>query len=380
MGVKADEPDDARSITRNLRNLHVVAPIRSKYIYCNMMFTVASYLVEKVTEVSFAKFLEENFFEPLAMNTTTLQPERARAKGLGHRIATGYSWDRENQKYIEVPVVDCPEGQGAGSIMTSANDYIKWVKAFMNHQHPITKNIYDGLIQPRIIQDPDLNNAAPKSSPTMIAAGWEVFYYRGHMLVIHDGSISGFSSTHFFLPEFKFGAVILSNSDTGHAVDILARELMDEVLGVPQTLGHWASHYTAYHDDRNFTENQEKHRQQLICDALKCPGFNEPQPQKMPLAAYVGEYWNPGYHGMTVQIKDGKLFIDATDRSMDFTLTFEHVCDQTKFIVCLMDPYGGGPDYFYAEFRFENDKAVKMGLALEDEKEFIWFDRALPTP
>lgn len=37
------------------------------------------------------------------------------------------------------------------------------------------------------------------------------------------------------------------------------------------------------------------------------------------LAAYTGRYWNEGSHGMTVQIMEGKLFVDATERSFPFT-------------------------------------------------------------
>ncbi|KAJ8113073.1 hypothetical protein ONZ43_g5236 [Nemania bipapillata] len=94
----------------------------------------------------------------------------------------------------------------------------------------------------------------------------------------------------------------------------------------------------------------------------------------MPLSAYTGEYWNPGYHGMTVAIKDNKLFIDATDRSMGYSLLLDHVRGQTEYIAHLSDFFEGGDILVPAEFRFRNDRAIKMGLELEDD-EFIWFDR-----
>jgi Beta-lactamase class C and other penicillin binding proteins len=82
MSVRAAKPDNARSITRNLRNLPVAAPIRSRYIYCNMMYTVATHLVEVKSGQDFGTFLEERFFKPLDMASTTLQPSSARSKGL----------------------------------------------------------------------------------------------------------------------------------------------------------------------------------------------------------------------------------------------------------------------------------------------------------
>ena len=97
----------------------------------------------------------------------------------------------------------------------------------------------------------------------------------------------------------------------------------------------------------------------------------------MPLDAYIGEYWHPGYHTLIVQTRGDKLFIDATDCSMGFTLTFDHICEQTKYVAHLSDILEGGDDSVQAELIFEGDRAVKLGLHLEDAlKEMIWFERA----
>lgn len=371
LSPRAAYPDDARSVTRNLRNLPVCAPIRTKYVYCNIMFTVATYLVEKKSGISFSDFLHSHFFQPLGMHVTNLQPECARAKGLGDRIATGYSWNRETAEYREFQSPDCPEAQGAGSIITSVNDYIKWVQAMMNHEGPISPELYKGLVKSRILQNPDAIDLRPLSSPTACGLGWEIFYYRGYMVVNHDGEVAGFGSCHFFLPEFKFGGVIFANStDGGMVATILARELIDEALKIPPVeRPNWNEIESQYCSDDD-QETLEELMQQL------CPGITEPQPQTIPLSTYLGEYWNPGYHSLTVIIKNDKLFIDATDRSFGFSLVFQHIHDQTKYIVHLSDFLEGGDILFKAEFRLEKNKAVKLGLHIEAElEELIWFDR-----
>lgn len=371
LSPRAKHPDNARSVTKNLRNLPVVAPIRSKYIYCNMMYTVATHVIETKTGMFFSDFLEKFFFAPLGMASTSLQPERARAKGFGNRIALGHIWDEERGLYHEFQTPDCPDSQGAGSIITSVNDYIKWVSAMMHHKTPITDDIFDGIIESRIIIDPKYKDPDPLTSPATYAAGWAVYFYRGHMIVEHDGLVSGFGSRHFFLPDFKFGGVIFGNSTAaGTVAAIISRDLIDEVLGVPN-------------DDRPNWENVEDERQRENGEENEtslreklCPDIKEPQPQVMPLDAYIGEYWSPGYHSISVQIKDGKLFIDATDRSMGFSLTFDHVCDQTKFIAHLSDFLEGGDILMRAEFRFQDGIATEIGLHLEsDLDEYIWFSR-----
>ncbi|KAI1352809.1 beta-lactamase family protein [Xylaria sp. FL0043] len=367
LGPKAAKPDDARSVTRNLRNLSVHAPLRTKYQYNNIMYTVATYLVEKKSGLVFADFLQEHFFGPLGMSSTHLQPTRARSFGLGDRFAKGYSWNKRSKAYIGFEPLDCPEGQGAGSIMTSVNDYIKWVKAMMNKEHPIDEEVYKGLIKIRTLASDNPEDTQPLTSPTVYATGLEIFYYRGYMVIGHDGSISGFGSRHFFVPNLKLGGAIFGNAGNADEVaTILSRELIDEALGVP--VAERPDWDKVLQDERSKYEcdPKEEELRRILSEAT--------EPQKMPLRAYTGEYWNPGYHGMTVAVKDGKLFVDAGDRSFGSSLVFDHVGEQTEYIAHWRSALEGSDNLIPAKFMFQNDRTTKMGLELEDD-EFIWFDR-----
>ena len=63
LGIYSDQPDTPRCITRHLRNLEMAAPVRSRFLYSNVMYIVASYLVEQVSGLGFAEYLKEYFFE-----------------------------------------------------------------------------------------------------------------------------------------------------------------------------------------------------------------------------------------------------------------------------------------------------------------------------
>ncbi|PHH91501.1 hypothetical protein CDD83_230 [Cordyceps sp. RAO-2017] len=378
-GSGATLPDDARSVTRNLRNLDIAYPLRFKHVYCNMMYTVASYLVEKKSGLPFADFLERYFFGPLNMTSTNLQPGRARAKGLGDRIATGYVWHNKRKQYQGLELLDSPEAQGADAVITSVNDYIKWVKAMVNHEPPITNDIYKGLVRPRIVEDEGDSPQRPFTSPAYYAAGWETYSYRGHTVVSHDGSDIGFHSYHFFVPELKAGGVIFDNSDSGGPIlNILMREVIDEFLNVPKAKRvNWVAVETEGAEAKAGARLEGDAKAEDLRD--RCPGVREPEPQTLPLDAYTGKYWNPGYREMTVQINNGSLFVDAGDRSMAFTLKFRHLCNQTKYTAHSRSPASLGfadSDDLDAEFRLENNKAVRMGLQLDDDLPgFIWFDK-----
>ncbi|KAI1415074.1 beta-lactamase family protein [Hypoxylon sp. FL1857] len=412
-GPRAENPDNARSITRNLRNLPVAYPLRARYVYCNMMYTVATHLVEVKTQQSFTEFLEERFFRPLCMDSTSLQPSSAKAKGFGDRMAMGYDWRKEKSTYHGFEGPDCPEGQGAGSIVTSANDFIKWVKALLHREGPISEKVYHGLIRLRSFPNPGMRRPKRFESPVFYAAGLELYWYRGYMVVGHDGSIAGFGSAFFFLPELGFGAAFMGNSRGANSViTSLTRQLINSLLKVPEierlpkiknkakktpkaAKSNLAVRPKNQPSEQTPVTPQDEHKSEKKSDGLerleaknevssaetqqpKAKGDQQAEkkerPQTTPLSAYVGKYWNPGYHTLTVQVKDGELYIDALDRS-DFALTFKHLSNQTKYTAHMSDLYEEGDWQLRAEFVFENGRAVRMGLDLDETvRQLIWFE------
>lgn len=416
MGPNATLPDTASSVTRNLRNLKPAAPLRSRYLYCNQMYTVATHLVEIKSKKSFSEFLDDRIFTPLNMNSTTLQPANAHAKGWKDRMAKGYIWQNNAWRGFDPP--DCPEGQGAGSVISSANDFIKWTKALLYREGPVNDRVYQGLTKLRSIVNPNARRLKAHTTPAIYTAGMEMYYYRGNMVIGHDGTIPGFRSRFVFMPDLKFGAIVMGNSaGAGGAATTIIRALMDEVLGIPierrpsqntkqkrEKNDHkkdLALHSKPHQDDTRDSQvrlNDEPQTQTLQSDQYRNKGKDSqhkktqeqkkqgkkpashkqtpPPPQETPLEAYVGRFWNAGYRAMTVTIKNNHLFIDATDRSNGFTMTFEHVKDQTDYIAQARDVIELEDEPVDAKFVFEEGKAIKMGLDLEPAiKQMIWFER-----
>jgi hypothetical protein len=351
-------------------------------MYCNMMFSVAAYLVERLSGLTFEDFLRQRIWDPLGMKSTNLQTQSALDAGL--ELAHPSKWNDERHEYVPVEPQHAPEALGAGLVVTSVNDYARWVNALMNQQHPISKEVYDSLTKPRSFGDlDDLDKLAPYHSPSLYSAGLASYYYRGYQVIGHDGYDPGTTSMHFFLPQMKFGCVIFSNSVGGATVHpILRHEILDHLLRVPKGERiEWKARERdlVKQDVEETVEANEKRRKGL------CPEYEgKAQPQPGSLESYIGDYWNAGYRGMKVKIdKDQKLVIDATDRTMGFTLRFEHLCSGTKYIAHRDDYFMGGDEELAAEFVFENGKVVKMGLELEADvdRERIWFqkmDQTLP--
>jgi len=362
-------------------------------LYNNMMFTVASHLVEVKTGKPFSTFLREKFFEPLGMTSTYLQPSSAIAAGQGDRIASGYQFEEGDERWDKVDAFDAPEGQGAGSIVTSAEDYIKYVQAMLYSRPPISADSRKALIQPRILTDPEDNDPGPFCSPELYCLGWGTYYYRGHQVVIHEGLTDGFGSSHFFLPAHDFGAVILGNADGAEQITwILARELIDAALSITEAeRPDWAALQAEKlaKDEGDAEDEVEELRERLKYGR----GSEKPIPSP---DAFVGTYVHPGYGTFKVKIRNEGLYIDATDRGFPCTFAFEHVrtwqdaeevvSPMRSSMIATLNPTRGSPDeHLEAQFVFgaqgddgQNVRAMKMAILLEDtlpEGEMIWFDR-----
>ncbi|KAI1454656.1 beta-lactamase family protein [Annulohypoxylon moriforme] len=420
MGPTAAHPDNPRSITRNLRNLPMAHPFRAKYDYCNIMFVAAAHLVAEKSGQTFNDFLEKRIFKPLKMTSTSLQPASAIAKGLGDRLASGHDWVEDKEELIEFPTITSAEGEGAGCVITSANDLIKWVKALLNREGPISEKVYRGLVRLRAICDPAAKYTRRFKSPEMYAAGLDVFWYRGYTVIGHWGGVPGFSSRFFFLPEMNFGAVFMGNSPGAEEViSGISKQLINAVLNLPpvprpltrkdrgkskksskpakidlpaRPKDQMVDQSKATPNDKVKEETQncnepknEEPKEQAATEDTQEPKSKDKQPKKKkkscpqikPLSDYVGSYWHPGFRRMTVSIKDDKLFIDAMDRAYyGCTLTFKHVANQTMYAAFLNYVNDAYASDIRAEFVLdESGRAVKMGLKLEESlKDLIWFE------
>lgn len=95
------------------------------------------------------------------------------------------------------------------------------------------------------------------------------------------------------------------------------------------------------------------------------------------LDQYAGRCHNAGYHGMLLEVKDGKLYTDCSDRCFAFELWFEHVSEDS-FVVAMRAIQFDIVEKISAMFRLTTSgvvEALGMNIVKEMESEPIWFTR-----
>ena len=217
--------------------------------------------------------------------------------------------------------------------------------------------------------------------------------YNGVEIIHHSGGVPGFATNMFYIPERDFAAVVMSNADIGGSplTQLFTFELLDRELGIkkrPDVFSIWDN---IMNTRMNVLRNL---RSIAFPDA---PPAKDAIPQTLPLKAYTGSYFHPGYRhinltltsppsyvGIPIPSEDGQiLHADVLDRAWPHVLDFEHINAEHflvrwHFALDEAKDFDSSVEAMKAEFEIGSDGHVaRMGLGYEPTlgKELIWFDK-----
>lgn len=191
----------------------------SRFSYSNPGYTVAAYIMEKVTGRPYEEYLRQAVLEPLGMGGARLWWDDAVAK----RLAQGYAGPERPVAYQAI------YHRPAGSLMASPADLAQLVRLWLG------RGQMDGrtLVSPAAI-------ARMEHSETLRLAGTDTDYGLGNYGDVwwpvksrgHDGGIDGFVASYRYFPERGVGFVVLVNSSTSFgALPRISALLVEELLG-----------------------------------------------------------------------------------------------------------------------------------------------------
>ena len=220
--VKTNGPHDDENLARNVSSwtgsLLFTEPGKV-FSYSNLGYVLAGRLIEVVKGEPFADVMDELVFQPLGMKSTTFRPTLA----MTYTLAQGHSAGK-----VVRPLADHAGYWPAGSMFTSANDFARFVAAFLNggkigDEELLSPWLVDALSQSRaIIRGPE---------PTEYAYGLEILNGEDTRFFRHSGARVGYTSAVVMAPEFKTGVIVLANRD-GVDPAVLAQRIVERILPV----------------------------------------------------------------------------------------------------------------------------------------------------
>ncbi len=307
-------------IINKLRYLKFAHGFREKFLYSNPMFILAGEVIARVSGKSWDENIRQNIFIPLGMNnssTTVEEYERTPNHATGYK-ADPMSTDTIPDNLFSLPLTktdykstNINTAGAAGSINSNIVDMEKWLSLQMNDgkfngKEMIKKEMILDMHSPQIPTG-GTYDVSSHFTPASYCLGWGEMTYRGNYMVQHAGGIDGFSSFVTFMPKQKIGIIILTNKDSTHFHSMLASEIYDRLLGIPDN--HWSdklfNDFNAYLPLKKAAlEEEEKNR------------VTETKPSH-PMVDYAGIYRHPAYGDLIVKYEGPGLTVQTNDMKTD---------------------------------------------------------------
>ncbi len=311
-------------IARRMQYAPQAYSFRGGYTYQNVMYLVAGKVIEKVSGMSWEKFMAERVFGPLEMKATF--PNLTLSRAYQNRSKSHY----EIEKKVEViPEMEADSIAAAGAVWSTSDDIAKWMNFNLGNTTVNGKEILKPatlaeIMRPQIVVPAGQFYPTTRLSKphwTTYGFGWFQQDYRGEMVQMHTGSLAGRTAIVGLIPDKKFGIYIFGNIDHAevrHALMFKAFDLF--VFG--DNSRDWSTEAKTLYD--GIADAGEK---QLA--SVKAMRIQNTRPS-LPPEAYAGRYSDPFYGLLEVTVTNGKLSLKV---AKDLTASLEHWQHETFQVV-----------------------------------------------
>lgn len=184
--------------------------------YNNSAYMLAGLIVEKVSGMSYADYVQKRLFEPAGMTRSYYCSEKTIRKNHAH----GYDTDATG--LINKGFVNHKWPWAAGSLCSTAGDLALWNQVLHRSERLLKRDTYRQLIAPGTLND---------GTRIRYAKGFALVDIAGRRAISHGGDINGFASFSAYLPDDDLTIVVLLNSQSPTRPDAVAAAIAGIVLG-----------------------------------------------------------------------------------------------------------------------------------------------------
>jgi CubicO group peptidase (beta-lactamase class C family) len=182
-------------------------PPGEAFHYFNYNYTTLGLLIEELSGLSYPEYVEKGIFRPLGMGDSRMLPQRAADRGgelpeaEGHGNLFGFPYP--------VPTERSAHCGPSGGLVTTAGDLALYARAHLAGGNG------SGGGAPLLSPDgfASLHRPGIGDREAGYAMGWITSLHRGRELLRHGGSLPGYRSFLWLLPEEELGIVVLLNQN-----------------------------------------------------------------------------------------------------------------------------------------------------------------------
>jgi CubicO group peptidase (beta-lactamase class C family) len=307
-----------KELFQKLVYLEPEEPMRETFLYNNLMFAAAGYLIELQSGKTWEQFVREKILDPLQMRSTSYSITDMLKQS---EFGVGFTERRDSFEIYRIPYYEDIAGVApCGAIVSNIEDMSHWLIALMNDgkyngKQVLPPEVLKATLQPAIAL-PNVGLETRGWSEILNAAygmGRETASYRGHLITFHGGDLPGFHTQVSFLPQDHVGVIVFEiGNHTQPLYNIVTYNVYERLLGLDLT--PWSDRQLEIRlkNKKAGTEARAKADQGRVLNTKP----------SHPLADYSGVYENPAYGVMAIALKDNELHFDF--HKMKFPLTQFH--------------------------------------------------------
>lgn len=324
-------------VLSHMQYLKTVQPFRSTVHYSNWGYALAGQIIEKISGDSWGSFIQKNLLSPLQMNDTACADGISKADN----VAKPYTVLDDHSFHL-LPSFQVQDGKimdSAQGIRSNVNDLLKWCHALIktynseqkagqgfSHASPL-KQLHKQMSSLTAFGTPFDSGSSygmgwvRAQLPTALGAvGCNPSFVKSmptagkgtnHLVIYHQGSLAGYTSSIFLIPERESAIVVLSNSiSLNDCADWVGQLILEALIDVEPR-----------NDYRKYA--QESADAQLAkFPAMQRSLLSKQVPNTEPktLDAYLGHYYN--------RISDFHIEITMNDHSQGLQLAFQGLTSQ----------------------------------------------------
>jgi CubicO group peptidase (beta-lactamase class C family) len=192
----------------------------TKWSYSNNGYMLLGAIIEQVSGMSYAEYLEKNIFKPAGMRQTHFGDDYLIIKNR----AASYVYSRSESRFLNARNEKIELAYSAGAIQSTAEDLFKWNEALRSHK----------LIKRESLAKAQTEYKLPNGKGTNYGFGWFIGNIQGSPIVEHGGNMGGFMSHAIYLPQEDVFVVVLYNFRTPtHLPEFLAGDLAALAINKP---------------------------------------------------------------------------------------------------------------------------------------------------
>jgi len=309
--------NSTEEILRRVRLIDPAYPVRSGFIYQNIMYAAAGAVVEAASGKPWAEMIRTRIFEPLGMRETI---PTATTLSRQPNIASPHDVVDGRVRVIENMSVD--PVAAAGAVWSNVGDMAKWMQFLLDGGRVggktgtrlLSEPVFAELFKPQTIAPYDMYPTTRLIKPHWMTygLGWFQEDYRGRAVDFHTGSIDGMVAIHGLIRDEQLGVYVLGNLDHAELRHALMYTVFDRYAAQPSNRD-WSADFQKLYADLEKDAAQE----QADKDKRRVMGTSP----SLPLARFAGDYVDPLHGDVTVTFDAGHLRIQY---GVAFVGTLEH--------------------------------------------------------